>query len=413
MVRLLAIASCFGFAACAPLGGAEAAAGPGAAGVAETGGAGRAGEVRAPAQAGASGESPLRVYVGTYTGGKSRGIYLFRLDRRTGELAAPALAAETEHPSFLALHPSGRFLYAVNEIGNFQGKDSGSVTAFAVERETGALREIDRKPTGGSAPCHLTVDRAGKHVLVANYGGGSVCAYRILEDGRLGERTAFSEHAGSSVNRRRQERPHAHSVNLDSANRFAFVADLGIDKIVVYRYDAATGALEKDDSLEARLDPGSGPRHFAFHPLLRHAYAINELASTVTAFSYDPARGKLERLQTISTLPEGFSGETTTAEVRVSPDGRLVFGSNRGHDSIAVFRVDPAAGRLSFVRCVPSGGKTPRNFGIEPSGRFLVAANQATGNLVVFRIDAEAADLVPVGAPVEVPSPVCVLFAPP
>lgn len=358
-------------------------------------------------------DGPLRVYVGTYTGGKSRGIYLLRLERRTGKLTAPALAAETEQTSFLALHPSGRFLYAVNEIGSFEGQDSGSVTAFAVDRETGALREIGRKPTGGSAPCHLCVDRAGKHVLVANYGGGSVCAYRILDDGSLGERTAFSEHSGSSVNRRRQERPHAHSVNLDPANRFAFVADLGIDKIVVYRFDAARGALEKDDSLEVRLDPGSGPRHFAFHPDGRHAYVINELASTVTAFSYDPARGKLDRLTTISTLPEGFTGETTTAEVRVSPNGELVFGSNRGHDSIAVFRVDPARGTLSFVRCVPSGGKTPRNFGVDPSGRWLVAANQATGNLVCFRIDAGAADLKPAGAPVEVPNPVCVLFEPP
>ncbi len=350
----------------------------------------------------------LLVYVGTYTRGESEGIYLCRLDLATGAIRSLGLAAEADNPSFLAIHPSRPLLYAVGEIASFAGKRTGAVSAFSIHPESGKLVLLNRQPSRGAGPCHLVVDQTGQCVLVANYGGGSVACLPIEDDGRLGEATSFVQHEGSSVNPRRQAGPHAHSINLDRANRFALAADLGLDKILVYRFDAVAGALTANEPAWAGLQPGAGPRHLAFHPNGRFVYVINELASTVTAFRYDSARGVLEPRETLSTLPEGFQGDNTTADVHVHPSGKFLYGSNRGHDSIAIFAIDARSGTLRHVGNEPTQGRTPRNFGIDPTGALLLAANQATDNIVVFRIDPKTGRLRAAGHEVSIPSPVCV-----
>ncbi|MEZ8219838.1 6-phosphogluconolactonase [Candidatus Fervidibacteria bacterium JGI MDM2 JNZ-1-D12] len=351
----------------------------------------------------------VRVYVGTYTGKGSKGIYAFEFNLRTSKAAEPRLVAETPNPSFIAIHPTARFLYAVNEI--WGGGKEGTVSAFSIQRD-GSLQFLNQQPSKGVGPCHLTVDKTGKFVLVANYGSGSVAVLPILPDGRLGEATCSIQHEGKSVNPQRQEGPHAHSINLDPANKFAIVADLGIDKLLVYRFDATKGILEPNDPPFAATAPGAGPRHIAFHPNGKFVYAINELNSTVTAYRYDAVKGTLTELQTVSTLPEGFTGNNTTAEVQVHPSGRFLYGSNRGHDSIAVFAIDEATGKLSPLGHQSIQGRTPRNFGIDPTGTYLFAANQDSDNIVVFRIDAQTGKLEPTGLIVEIPTPVCVKFLP-
>ncbi|MBM3803359.1 MAG: lactonase family protein [Acidimicrobiia bacterium] len=352
----------------------------------------------------------IGVYLGSYTSNtNSKGIYLTRLDLASGMLSPATLAAEIEQPSFLALHPNRRFLYAVNESGG-GSRETGEVTAFAIG-DDGKLSVLNRQPSRGTGPCHLVVDRAGKNLLVANYGGGSVAAFPIASDGRLGDRSGFVQHSGSSVNPQRQKAPHAHSINMDPANQFAVAADLGLDKVLVYRFDKAKGTLTPNEPPAASVKPGSGPRHFAFHPQDRSAYVINELANTVTAFRYEASKGVLSEIQTISTLPSGFAGTSHTAEVQVHPSGKFLYGSNRGHDSIAVFAIE-ASGRLRYVENVATGGSTPRNFGISPDGRYLLAANQQSNNVVVFRIDANSGRLTPTGSTLEVPTPVCVKFLP-
>jgi len=352
------------------------------------------------------------VYIGTYTGPKSQGIYAFRLDPATGALTSLGLAAEAQNPSFLAIHPNHHFVYAASEMQSFGGKKGGSVAAFAVE-QIGKLKLLNQQPSGGEGPCHLVVDKTGRDVLVANYDGGSVSVIPIGQDGKLGEPTAFIQHHGSSVDRARQEGPHAHSINLDAANHFAFVADLGLDKVLVYRFDPAKGTLVANDPPSVSVEPGSGPRHFAFHPGGHYAYVINEMHSTVTAFSYDSARGVLKVLQTISTIPKDFKSENSTAEVQVHPSGKFLYGSNRGHDSIAVFAIDQEKGTLRLIEQQSTQGKTPRNFGIDPTGRYLLAANQDSGNVVVFRINLQDGRLSATGQIAQVPSPVCVKFLQP
>jgi 6-phosphogluconolactonase len=355
--------------------------------------------------AGPSGK--VRVYVGTYTSGESKGIYRLQLDLATGALTPEGEPAEAVSPSFLAFHPGGRFLYAVNETGESRTDKDGGVSAFAIDPRTGALTFLNRQPSGGAAPCHLTVDAQGRHVLVANYAGGSVASLPIGPDGRLGPPTAVVRQEGRSVNPARQESPHAHSINLDAANRHAFLADLGQDKLLVFKFDAATGRLAAHTPDAVKLPPGAGPRHFAFHPDGRRAYVINELVSTVTAFDYDPAAGALAERQTVTTLPAGFKGDNSTAEIVVHPGGKFVYGSNRGHDSIAIFTVDAATGRLTAAGHQPTMGKHPRNFAIDPTGTYLLAANRDSDNVVVFRIDSATGGLTPVGQPVKVPRPVC------
>ncbi len=350
----------------------------------------------------------VRVYVGTYTGAKSKGIYLFDLDPASGKLTPQGLVAETVNPSFLAIHPNRKFLYAVGEIGDFSGKKTGAVGAFAIDQATGKLTALNQQPSGGAGPCHLVVDRDGKNVLVANYGGGSVASLPIGEDGKLAEPASVIQHKGSSVNPKRQEAPHAHSINLDAANRFAVAADLGLDKVLVYRFDSKSGKLTANDPPAAAVAAGAGPRHFAFHPSGRYAYVINEILCTVTAFSYDAERGVLTEQQTISTLPHEVRPGYSTAEVQVHPSGKFLYGSNRGHDSIAVFQIVEANGTLKRIENEPTQGKTPRNFGIDPTGTFLLACNQASDTIVVFRINPKTGELDPTGHSVEAPTPVCV-----
>jgi 6-phosphogluconolactonase len=348
----------------------------------------------------------VSVYVGTYTDGTSRGIYRFSLDPVTGETTPPALAAEAQNPSFLALHPSGRFLYAVNETGEFHGAKTGAVTAFAVDPRTGNLALLNQQPSEGAAPCHLAIDRGGRNLLVANYGGGTLALLRIGDDGRLAPASVVRAHAGHGPDTSRQQGPHAHGVYLDAAERFALAPDLGADRVFVYAFDAAKGTLEPHGA--APLEPGSGPRHLAFDPSGRHVYVINELRSTITAFSYDAARGELAPLQTVSALPAGYSGTSYTAEVAVAPDGRFLYGSNRGHDSLVVFRID-AQGRLALAGHVPVGGSWPRHFAILAAGRMLAAAHQRGGTISLFRLDADSGMPAAVGKSVAVDRPACLL----
>ncbi|MBL9123774.1 MAG: lactonase family protein [Planctomycetaceae bacterium] len=364
----------------------------------------------APAEKNVADQSPIRVYFGTYTGGDSKGIYFAELDRKTGEISAPRLAAEAVNPSFLAIHPTQKFLYAVGEVSDFNGKKSGGVSAFAIDPQSGALRLINQHPSGGAGPCHLTVDATGRDVLVANYGGGSVACLPIQSDGSLKPPSSFVQHAGSSVNPQRQAGPHAHSINLDANNRFAIAADLGLDKLLVYRFDAERGTLEPNDPPAVALPAGGGPRHFAFHPTGKFAYACNEMLSTVSALAYDPEKGVLTELQTISTLPEGGHAGNSTAEVRVHPSGEFVYVSNRGHNSIAMFAVDAQSGKLTPLGQESTRGQVPRNFNIDPSGRYLLAANQDSANVVVFAIDPAKGTLRPTGSEIQVSRPVCVRF---
>jgi 6-phosphogluconolactonase len=350
---------------------------------------------------------PLTVYVGTYTDGTSRGIYRFAFDPQTGVAGEPALAVETKNPSFLALHPSGRFLYAVGEISTFEGQKTGAVSAFAIDPKTGDLTLLNQQPSEGAGPCHLVVDETGKNVLVANYGGGTVAVLPVDADGRLKKASSVRVHEGSGPNAARQAEPHAHGIYLDAAERFAFSPDLGADRIFVYRFDAAKGTLEPHGA--APLDPGSGPRHLAFHPNGKVLYSINELLSTVTVFSYAPDKGALEKVQVLSALPAGFGGTSWTAEIEVSRDGRFAYGSNRGDDSLAVFRVDPATGRLAVAGHVPVGGKVPRHFTIDPTGRWLLAGHQNSGTIAIFRLDPATGMPSPAGGMVKVDKPVCIL----
>jgi 6-phosphogluconolactonase len=350
------------------------------------------------------------VYVGTYTGKDSKGIYRFEMDLSTGKLSARALAGEANNPSFLAIHPNHKFLYAVGEIDNFEGKKSGIVSAFSIDPKTGDLNLLNQQASEGTGPCHLVVDKAGKNVLVANYGGGSAAVLPIDSDGKLGKASSFVQHTGSGGDPSRQSEPHAHSINLDPANHFAFVADLGLDKVLVYRFDAAKGTIAKTDPPCVELDSASGPRHFAFHPNGKNAYVINEMKCSITALSYDPEKGELKKLKTLTTLPRPLAKGDSTAEVQVHPSGKWVYGSNRGHDSIAIFKVDEKTGELSPVGNQGKGIKTPRNFGIDPTGKFLLVANQDGNSIAVFRIDQKTGELEPTDLTVEVPSPVCVKF---
>ena len=375
---------------------------------------GRAAQPRAQAAASAPNAKEFFVYFGTYTGAKSKGIYVARFDSAGGKAGVVKLAAETPSPSFLAIHPNQKFLFAANEVGEFGGKKSGAVSAFAIDPSTGALAPLNQQPSGGDGPCHVAVDKTGKSVLVANYGGGSVEAVPIKPDGRLDAPTAFIQHHGSSIDRQRQEGPHAHFITTDAANRFALACDLGLDQVVVYKFDPANSSLVPNDPPAAAIPPGSGPRHLAFHPRGRFAYVINEMKCTMTALAYDPERGALKELQTLSTLPEGESVKPnySTAEVEAHPSGKFLYGSNRGHNSIVAFAIDENSGKLTHIGNFSTEGKTPRSFGIDPTGRYLLAANQDSDNVVVFRIDQKTGRLASTGTSIEVGKPVCVEFVP-
>lgn len=349
-----------------------------------------------------------RVYLGTYNGPKSRGIYRAELDLATGKLSAPTLAVETVNPSFLALHPTRKFLYAVGEVTTADGKKGGGVAAFAVDAATGDLQRLNEQSSGGAGPCHLIVDPAGTHVLVANYGGGNASVLPIGADGKLSERSGFAQHDTSG------RQPRAHSINLDPAAHFAFVGDAGLDKVFIYRYDAERGTLTPNDPPAGLVPPKAAPRHFAFHPNGRHAYAINEAALSVTVFEFNAQTGALTATQTISTVPDGIDTKGySTAEVVVHPSGKFLYGSNRGHDTIAAFQIHPENGQLTAAGQFGKGDfKTPRNFNVDPTGTYALVGGQASDNVVVYRIDQATGALTAVGSSIEVGAPVCVKFVP-
>ncbi len=356
----------------------------------------------------------MLVYLGTYTTGKNngKGIYICKMDMTIGALSPVRTVEGVTSPSFLATDRQRRYLYAVNEITQYEGKKSGSVSAFVVDAKTGNLTLLNRQPTLGGAPCYVTVDNSGKFVLVANYVGGNVSVFPVQKDGSLGPATEMIQHEGSGANQKRQDAPHAHNVRMDPANRFAYVSDLGIDKIMIYQFNAGTGELTPNTPPSANLKPGAGPRHLTFHPKGKFAYVINELNSTITAFTFDKTKGSLQELQTLSTLPADYPEESFCADIHISPDGKFLYGSNRGHNSIAVFSIHEQTGKLTPVDHTPTGGKWPRNFAIDPTGNFLLVANQNTDNVVVYRIDPHTGKLKATGNTIEVPAPVCILLAP-
>jgi 6-phosphogluconolactonase len=354
----------------------------------------------------------LLVYVGTYTTGKSEGIYLYRLNLSSGDLKQVAITSGVVNPSFLGLALDRKYLYAVNEVQEFGGQKSGAVSAFAVDQKTGALRLLNQRPSLGADPCYVDVDARGKFVLIANYTGGNVTVFPVRSDGSLGEPTDMKQGRGSSINRERQEGPHAHCIVLDPGNRFAYSCDLGADKIMIFRFDARNGKLLPAETPWVQVKPGTGPRHLTFHPSGRYVFVLNELPSTVTVFARDPEKGSLKELQTLTTLPQDFTGPNTGADIHVSPDGRFLYGSNRGHDSIAIFAINPRGG-LTPVGHESTRGRTPRNFAIDPSGAFLLVANQKSDKIVVFRIDQKTGRLSSTGQIAEVPSPVCLKFTSP
>lgn len=356
----------------------------------------------APMETSQTPENEYWVYFGPYTRETSKGIYRSRFNADTGELTDAELAAEIESPSYLTIHPNGKFLYAVTESGD------GSVTGYTLNALTGGLAKINTQPTQGSSPCDLEVDQTGRMLVVVNYGSGSTIAYKVGEDGSLSEPSDFHEHTGSSVHRR-QKSPHAHSIDFSPDNRFAMVSDLGIDKVLVYEADPEAGKLKQVGF--GTVPAGGGPRHFAFHPNGKLAFANDEISSGVTAFRYDAATGALEELETVSTLPEPVEGNST-AELQVHPNGKFLYVSNRGHDSLALVTIDEATGKIERKANYPTLGETPRNFNIAPGGEYLLAANQNGDNVVVFKLNPDTGELTPTGRQITVDAPVCIVYHP-
>jgi 6-phosphogluconolactonase len=317
-----------------------------------------------------------------------------------------------KNPSFLAVSPEYRHLFAVSEVSDFHGKRTGGVSSFSIDRTTGALTLINQQPSGGAGPCHVSVSPDARHIAVANYGSGSIALLPVEADGRLTSPTSVIQHTGSSINPQRQKEPHAHSVNFDASGRHIYAADLGIDKVKIYQVDTATHTLRPNTPPDVAITPGAGPRHLSWHPNGHIAYVVTEMGNTISAFDYDAGTGALTEEQTLSTLPPGTMGKTFAAEVRVHPSGRWVYASNRGHDSIAIFDADAQTGRLTPKADEPCGGSYPRHFNIDPTGRWLIVANQNSDNIVIFGIDQQTGFLTRFGKITGIGKPVCVLFVP-
>ena len=352
------------------------------------------------------------IYLGTYTGGESKGIYRSALDEGSGELSDPVLAAELENPSFLVVSPDQNYLFAVSENEKFKGDEGGGVSSFAIS-EDGGLTLINQVNSGGGAPCHISIDPEGKCLLVANYMGGSTSSYQITVDGKIVSPAAegFIQHEGQGAQLPRQASPHAHSVNVDPSSKRAYVADLGLDKVLIYKLDAAAGTIVPNDPPFLKLPDATGPRHFSFHPSGKWAYTNLEMSLQVAALGHDPETGALNVLEIESTVPDGTGRKgNSTAECLVHPTGKWVYVSNRGHDSIAAFAIDQKTGKLDFIEREFTQGKTPRNFGIDPSGKFLIAGNQGSGNVVVLKINQDTGSLNPTGHEIELPAAVCIRF---
>ena len=354
----------------------------------------------------------MYVYFGTHVSGVGKGFSLSHFDTDTGVLTKPQYLLDADAPAFFVIHPDGKHLYTCNSINTFEGKPEGSISAYSIDSKTGKLILLNRKPAGGADPSYITLDKTSRYALVANYQGGNIAVVAIKPDSSLGERTAFAQHTGSSVNPQRQTRPFAHSIIVDPSNRFVLVADLGVDKVFVYRFNEKDGTLTPNDPPFAAVKPGSGPRHVKFHPNGKWVYLINEIGSTVIGFNWDGTKGTLAEFQTVSTLPEGFTGTNTCAELVIHPNGRFLYGSNRGHDSLAVFAIDQATGKLTLVERVSSQGKWPRNFTFDPTGKWILCTNHNSNNAVVFRVDESTGKLTQTGQPVEVPYPFCQRFLP-
>ena len=346
------------------------------------------------------------VYFGTHSRGPGIGFSVAHFDTDTGALTQPRFLTEAVEPAYFVIHPDGRHLYTCNS------GSPGGVSAYEIDRATGQLTLLNKEPSGGGDASYVCLDQTGRFVLVANYEGGNIAVFALQPDGRIGGRTAFAQHTGSSVDPKRQTHAYAHSIIVDPTNRFALVADLGLDRLFVYRFDEKNGSLRPNDPPFATVRPGSGPRHVKFHPNGRWVYLINEMGCTVTAFNWDSAHGALTEFQTISTLPADFKGASTCAEIKVHPNGRFLYGSNRGHDSLAVFAIDSTTGRLAPLEYVSTRGKIPRNFTFDPTGRWILCTNHGSDNAVVFRVDATTGRLTPAGQPVSVPSPFCERFLP-
>ena len=356
----------------------------------------------------------MLLYVGTYTAepSKSEGIYLYRFDGRNGRISPDKIIKGVDEPSFLAVDRRRRFLYAVNETLEYQRQKSGAVSAFAIDQRTGSLSFLNKQPSMGGAPCHISISNDGRFALIANYIGGNVAVLPIEERGTLGRSVDVRQHEGKGP-KKQQEAPHAHSVLLDDKNRFAFVNDLGTDKVVIYEFDRNTGKLSPNAAQPFyKARPGAGPRHFKIHNNGRFAFLVNELDMTVTSLYLDAKLGKMSEVQTLSTLPTGYAGTNSCADLHISPDGNFLYASNRGHDSIVSYRIDLKTGSLQMIEHVPTGGRTPRNFAIDPTGSYLLAANQGSDSVVVFGIDRRTGKLSATGHTVSVPSPVCLLMIP-
>jgi 6-phosphogluconolactonase len=346
----------------------------------------------------------LFVYIGTHTASPGKGFSLAHFDTTSGTLSQPEFLLEAAAPAYFIIAPDLRHLYTCNS--------TGFVSAYAIDPATARLTLLNQQPSGGGDPSYISLDRTAQFILVANYDGGNIAVWKIAPDGGIGERTAFVQHTGSSVDPQRQMHAFAHSIRTDPTNRFVLVADLGLDKLFVYKFDARNGSLTPNDPPFVAVKPGSGPRHVVFHPNGRWVYLITEMGSTVIQFEWDARRGGLKEVGTVSTLPEDFHGANACSEIAVHPNGNFLYASNRGHDSIAMFAIDAKSGRLTPVQYVPSGGKTPRNFDFDPSGRWMLVTNHGNNVAMVFRIDQATGKLTPVGNPVDVPSPFCPRFLP-
>ncbi|HEY2378101.1 MAG TPA: lactonase family protein [Gemmatimonadaceae bacterium] len=360
--------------------------------------------------AGSRSDSEL-LYVGTYTEDKrTEGIFLVRFDTRSGELHLDRGVDAGPNPSFLAIHPNGRVLYAVNEVDQRNGKASGAVSAFAIASDTGTLTRINEQASEGGSPCYVSVDRSGRAVLVANYVGGSIAMLPIARDGSLGAAIGVDQHRGKGPNAERQEAPHAHCIVTEPWNHFAFATDLGLDTVFVYRIDVDGGALTIVDDADGHVKAGAGPRHLAFHPQLPIVYVVNELDSTITTFRLARGAGALTPIATHSTLPVGWTGSSFAADLHVAPSGRVLYTSNRGHNSIAVFSIDESSGAPALEQTISTGGDWPRNFTLDPTGRWLLVGNQNSGSIVVLARDEKTGKLSPTQQRIQLPSPVCVRF---
>ncbi|TVY07544.1 lactonase family protein [Paenibacillus cremeus] len=348
--------------------------------------------------------STIYAYIGTYTDeGRSEGIYIYRFSPSTGELEYAGVAVDVFNPTYLAIEPEHRYLYSVNTI-----EGDGTVSAFSINPHTGLLTYLNQKPSGGSKPVHLVVDPLSRYVLAGNFGNGSVCVLPIGGDGALGEMTSFIQHHGFSIHPVRQTGPRVHSVTLDPAGRFAVAAEYGADQLKCYRLEPSNGELIPSKVPTIAVVPGSGPRHFAFHPSGKWGYVINELSNTLMSYDYNAADGTITLKETHTTLPTGFTDRSHCADVQVDPSGRFVYGSNRGHNSIVIYAVDQESGTLKCIGHEPTLGKAPRSFTIDPTGQYLLVAHQDTDNVVVFNIDRETGLLHPTGHQIHIPVPVCV-----